>query len=248
MSDDRMNCDDRAELAPLFLSGELDEARTAAFQSHLSACASCAREMEQHAEIDARLRSEILREPVETAALEARILSRIGRERTIRWAAIAAGVTAMLLGSALLYQSRERARLLDDAAQDHHREVVDREARRWVAEEGAVPELAGRAGLNTTAVSAVDAFFQPAGYHFERAKLCRLGRSRFLHLVFSDGAREVSLFLGSPDSPRPGRIDCADHGNDHVAAFGDSTVRALIVTDQPGDAALRLARSAASVL
>ena len=46
----------------------------------------------------------------------------------------------------------------------------------------------------TTAPAAI------AGYHMEHAKLCRLNGRIFLHVVYSDGSREFSLFLRQPDS------------------------------------------------
>ena len=247
-----MNCDERAELTPLYLSGELDHARTAAFQSHLESCSICAREIEQHGEIEARLREEFLRERLETAALErniaTKIAGRVKRETTVRTITIAASVAAILLAGTIVYRSHLQAELAAHAAQDHHREVIDREPRRWVSEPNAVEELARREGVAVEAIAALNTSFPQAGYHFERAKLCRLGKSRFLHLVFSDGVQEFSIFLAPGQAVKSAKIVCADLGPDHVAAFRDAQVQAFVVTDQPGDAALRLARSAASVM
>jgi hypothetical protein len=243
-----MDCHDRAELTPLYLSGEIDEVRAAAFRTHLDSCCACAQEMEQHADNDARLREEIFREPVETDVLDAKIRSEIKHPAAVRWIAIAASFAAILFAAATIYRAHLQAELFSYAALDHHREVVDQEPRRWVSDQNAVQSLAERAGVGVGTLSALDARFQPAGYHFERGKLCKLGKSRFLHLVFSDGAREFSIFLGSRGATAAGKVVCADRGSDHVAAYGSARVEALIVTDESGDAALRFASSAANVL
>lgn len=240
-----MDCKNRAELTPLYLSGELDAARSGDFGAHLATCRACARETEQHAEMDARLREEIFREPLDASALEEKIARRVRHaslsRRIWRTAGMAAGVAAILAIGTVVHRGHADTRLLEDAAQDHHREVVDQERRTWVSDAGAVEALAQRAGVDP-------AVFNPPGYHFDRARLCRLGKSRFLHLVYSDGVREFSLFLGPRDAALSTKIACADRGSDHVAAFRNARVEALIVTDEPGDAALQLARSAASVL
>jgi anti-sigma factor RsiW len=241
-----MDCEDRAELTPFYLSGELDAPRTAAFEAHVKSCRECAREMEQNAELDARLREEILGEPIETAALEARIAWAIRQRSSVGWM-IAASVAAMLMIGGIGYRMRVdsvRTKLFADAAEDHHSEVVDRERRTWVSDPAAVEALAERAGIEAKAVTVL----APEGYHFDRARLCRLNGARFLHLVYSDGVREFSMFVGPQNASLTGKIECSDLGADHVAAFRGTHMNALIVTDQAGDTALRLARSVTGVL
>jgi hypothetical protein len=74
----------------------------------------------------------------------------------------------------------------------------------------------------------------------------------FLHLAFSDGNRRFSLYLRPRDAgapPRgvqtldkPGSLDSMRAGSEHVAAFQTSNLAAIVVTDQPGDAALQFAQ------
>lgn len=234
-----MDCNHRAELAPLYFSGELDAARTLEFGAHLQSCELCARIMEQHAEIDARLRQEILHEAFDTAALEARIEQGMRRVSLLR--RIAAVAAAAILAIAFFLIHGQAARLASDAAQDHHREVVDREPRAWSSDATAVAAMAARAGV------AVRTLELP-GFRLERAKLCRLGRSLYLHLVYSDGAHEFSLFLGTGGAAPATRIACTDHGAEHVAEFQKTGLEAFVVTDESADEALRLARSAANML
>jgi anti-sigma factor RsiW len=242
-----MDCDEIVALTPLFLSGELDSARTSVFQAHLDSCRPCAREIQQHLDQDARLREEIRHEPMETAALDARILESIKRPRVHLPVAVAAAIAAMLVIAAVGYRvhtASPAGRILSDAAQDHHSEVIDRQPRRWVSDPSGLQALAGRAGIAPRLVDALAS----AGYHFDRAKMCRLGGLAFLHLVYSDGAHEFSVFLRQRDASIPDRLEHADRGPDHVASFRTPRVDAVIVTDQSREAALGLARSAARIL
>jgi hypothetical protein len=71
--------------------------------------------------------------------------------------------------------------------------------------------------------------------------------------VYTNGAQRFSLFLRQPaeqdnGTPNHDSIDTANLGADHVAAFHHGQLSAIVVTDQPGDAASHLARFAAAVL
>src|SRR5580700_87950 len=96
-----MTCKDVVALSPLYLSGELDSARSAEFGAHLEACGACAREMREQRELDARLRAAILDERVETDELDRGIRRRVARAsvRRIRakWIAAIASVAAALV-------------------------------------------------------------------------------------------------------------------------------------------------------
>ncbi len=98
----------------------------------------------------------------------------------------------------------------------------------------------------------------PAGYRPEHGKLCRLNGRVFLHLVYTDGAHEFSVFLrerdagvlpGEPRDSVNGRsLHAADVGDEHLGCFDTDRLRAMVVTDQPGEAALSIARLAAATL
>ncbi len=115
-----MDCSQVAELAPLYLSGELDRERAGAVDAHLRFCASCMSEIESQARLDARMREVIAGEHVDASAVERWIRARISTEprnkvasispprpqpRSRRkWIAVAIGIAAVLLLAALGYR------------------------------------------------------------------------------------------------------------------------------------------------
>jgi hypothetical protein len=268
-----MNCPDIVSLSPLYLSGELDAARAKEFQAHLVGCVSCCRELGLQAELDARLRNHIFAADVnsDNFALDRRIrasLATLETERQVptihasaswrsRWLWAAASVAAALLIATLSYrilQSRQVAPICTDAALDHQHEVIDQQPRGWLSDRAAIDALAQRRGVPLAAVAALT---DPEHRH-ERGKLCRLDGRVFLHLVFTDGTREFSVFLGPNYNGRiqgPVResvngkwLYSADLGAEHLASFQTDRLTAVVVTDQPGDAAVKFGRFAAGVL
>ena len=187
-----MNCTDIAALSPLYLLGELDVSRAAAFQAHVESCRACAREMRQQTEFDSRLRAQAdaADREIDTAALDHAILRRIaaeeGRRLPARWL-IAAGVTAVLIASTLAYRVwhvPQVSAVCDDAARDHHHEVIDRQPRAWLSDHAQIEELAQRQGLPASAVVSLAA----SGYRMERGKLCRLTVRSSCSGVYGRGA------------------------------------------------------------
>src|SRR5690349_4765987 len=73
-----------------------------------------------------------------------------------------------------------------EAVRDHRIEVIESSPRRWLDNPAALQALAAKQGLPVP---------KPAGYQLERGKLCRLQGRIFLHLVYSDGSHEASLYL-----------------------------------------------------
>ena len=253
-----MTCRDIADLQPLYLSGELNGGRAAAFRAHLDACESCARELEQQAELDRSLRDGVRAgDHLESLPVEDRVRARISAERRPRrmlWVAAAAAVAAIVavgvLGSQVLWM-RPSTPLCNDAAADHREEVIQGEHRAWRTTVPEIQVLADRPGVGVP-LSA------PPGYHLERGKLCRLEGHVYLHLVYSNGTQEFSLFLrhrGAELPPGPARdtangrpLYTADRGHEHIAFLQTDRLTAVIVTDQSSQAALSLARFAASTL
>jgi hypothetical protein len=147
--------------------------------------------MHRDEDFDRQLRDAILAEPVDTAALDNRI-----RERTRfvtksvargKWIA-AIGIAAILtlaIGGYFLFPNRSVV-TCQDAVRDHRIEVVDGSQRKWLSDASEIKVLAAKQGLPLPA---------PQGYRLERGKLCRLGGHVFLHLVYSDGSHEASLYL-----------------------------------------------------
>ena len=247
-----MNCQDVQELAPLYLSGELDAPRTRAVREHLNECGECRQEIESEIDLDHRLRNELLSAPLDSSAVEQRVRETIAAQpRFSRRLRIAVGIAAMLLLAAaglLALRSLSRSQpveICSDAARDHVREIVRQEPRRWTSDRSGIDTLSEHVGLSPAAVSK----FTVPGYQLERGKLCRLDGHVFLHLVYSDGTREFSLFLQpARDSHPAGELYAADFGAEHTASIRSSQARAVIVTSESDAAAKALAGIAASSL
>jgi len=256
-----MTCKDVADLQPLYLSGELERemnpARYSAFRVHLATCESCAREIERTAEIDRALRDGVQADQIESVPLEHRVRLGIAagrRPRMMMWMAAAAAMAAVVvmgvIGSQVLLM-RPSSPLCNAAADDHRAEVVRGEHRAWRTTTPEIQVLAERPGVSVP-LSA------PPGYHLDRGRLCRLEGQVYLHLVYSNGAQEFSLFLrhrgaelppgAAKDSANGRPLYTADRGHEHVAFLQTDRLTALIVTDQSSRTALELARFAASTL
>lgn len=194
---------------------------------------------------DARLREAVLAENLDTDSVNSRIREKIAGQRRVRAGiGIAAAVLIALLGYAVWSNVRV-SRLYADAAIDHRREVIDHQPRTWVTDRAAIALLAQRQGLPASTPARV-AF---AGYRLERGKLCRLAGSIYLHLVYSNGSAEVSVFLRHPaGEPVPKAVRSADRGEEHLASVKTDLAAAVVVTDQSGEAARQFAGSAASML
>jgi anti-sigma factor RsiW len=240
-----MTCKDVIALSPLYLSGELDSGRGAEFEEHLDVCAACARELREHKALDARLRGVIIEEPLDSAELDRRVRQSLVRPTPWRWIAAAAGVAAALVLAWLFFQvSSPIATVYADAADDHRREVVEQQARRWTSDQSAINAIAQGQGVSPSGIHAPEA----GGYRLERAKLCRLNGNLYLHLVYSDGAQEFSLFLRHREQePIAKPTNAGDRQNEHLVAFRTAALSAVVVSEQNGDA-LRLARLAAQAL
>ena len=140
-----------------------------------------------------------------------------------------------------------------DAARDHQLEVVQRQARPWIVDPAAIAALAVQQGIAGPVPLELD-----ASYHLERAKVCRLDGRLYLHLVYSDGTREFSLFLRQRDGQHltgavrgfaNGRfLRAASAGSEHLLSFETSRLTVMVATDQPTGAAERFAKAASAAL
>jgi anti-sigma factor RsiW len=256
-----MNCNDIIELAPLYVAGELDAKRATEFDAHLRACPACMRELETRARLDARLREVLLAEEVDVSRVNRRVRELIATEsaaaivprvhpRPRRWVTVAMGIAAalLLLAAGYIVTPRHVARVYADAATDHRMEVVEQQPRPWVTDPAKIAELAVQQGIAGSVPLTL-----ASGYHLERAKVCWLDGRFFFHAVYSDGTREFSLFLRQRDGRSlPGAIRGLANGrfvhassaaSESVSSFETSRLTAMVVTDQPADAALCLAKS-----
>jgi anti-sigma factor RsiW len=259
-----MNCSDIHELAPLYVCGELDAAHAAEFDAHLKRCSSCLREIEAQSRLDALLRQALLAEDVDVVQVNRRVRELMAAE-TVRpsvvsvqprgsgWFKAGMGIAAafVLAVAGYLTVPGRFARVYADAAVDHQMEVVDHGPRHWTADPAELAALEQRLGISLAIPEEL-----LGGYHLEHGKICRLGGQLYLHLVYTDGTTEFSLFLRPRDGERlTGRISGAsngrllrasDSGNEHLAAFATSHLIAIIAVDKPAGESVDCARAASS--
>jgi len=144
------------------------------------------------------------------------------------------------------------ARVYQDAADSYRREVLGHEPAPWVLGETKLAGLAELEGVQADTARALAG----AGYHMEKGRICRLDGRAFLHVVYTDGAHEYSVFLRRNETePLPGTsqgsvngktLYSAKVGGQQLASFRSGAFTVLVVA--PDQTALTLARSAAVVL
>lgn len=233
-----MTCREIEELEPLYLSGELDADRKVQFHTHLAECRSCAARMDQQTSMDARLRKALCAGLPYAGELERSVSRQIAQETTRRWtfAAAAALVASVFIG----YRVLQPPRLYADAALDHRQEVMERQPRHWRTDPAEIEKLAARYQLADVAALA------PSGYRLEHAKMCGIDGQPALHLVFTNGVQEVSLFVRSQAGRKRG-ISATGVGDVHLASFQNDQIEIIATGGTNGDC-LQFVRHAASVL
>jgi hypothetical protein len=94
----------------------------------------------------------------------------------------------------------------------------------------------------------------PAEYRIVRARVCDLAGGRYVHLVYQNEKREISIYVKHKGSELPGAVletvnRCPVHaestGRLEVAGFQSEKFTVLIVSDLPRAESLRLARESA---
>ncbi len=199
------------------------------------------------AELDRQLRQEILAEPADVSAVEQRIRKAIAPRFSRRLLVAAGGAFLLLLCAFAFIGLRtwfplQPSQVCSDAARDHLREIVRREPRRWTSDTAGIDALGQQLGVSPAAHSR----FAVPGYRLDRGKLCVLSGRLFLHLVYSNGTREFSLFLAH-DSASDGYFD-ANFSGQYTASIESDQTRAVIVTSESKAAARNLVHVAANAL
>lgn len=245
-----MNCGEINELSALWHSGELGPSRQRAFDTHIASCPDCAANIREQWTNDARLRAAIAEEPADTHELEGRVMRRISRERLSRWLIPAVAAAAAVLAAATLPIWHRQAPVnpilapvLADAARDHTIEVVKQTPRRWRTDPAEIAALEVAQGISNADVKALDA----TGYKLERAKVCRLGGTPYMHLVYAKGGREFSVFM-RVRGDRPVPEAASSSGNLQLASFARGRVQAIVVTDAPRGDCARFTKDAEAAL
>ena len=240
-----MNCKELDRKSTFYFSHELDPQQSADFLAHLESCSSCAAQVRQQQELDHLLRSTVLNQEMDTRALEFRIrreLTTTPPRRTVfspRLALIAAGLSLFavlgLLSSNWLRATRESSAICADAIVDHRVEVTENAPRKWTADLARIASTSQKAigtQINPEQLA-------PSGYHFERARICSLLDKRYVHMVFSNGNQEISMFVRTRDGATIRALSWWNSrrlyqdvlGNTHVARFDGQKFSFVLVGD-----------------
>lgn len=248
-----MKCHEVQFLAPLYLSGELDAERRCMCDLHLPSCPACEEAFEQQRACDARLVAALgsdLPEMARVHKINRYVRGHImaaepERSRKQRWlvpGAIAASLIAATVGiCTLMVPSTPPA--YTAAAKDHWTEVVEHQPRHWRSTPAELQALMTRSGFSLSQAAALAA----PGYWLEHAKTCGLAGRRALHLVFTNGTQQYSLYLHPDDAPKSD-IRLIRHNTEAIAGFETGRFNALLVTTGTSTQCNELARRAAARL
>lgn len=244
-----MNCNDIETFAPLWLSGELDSAQGRAFSAHLTGCAACTRLLKEQSALDSRISAALRTEIAGAEHIQRRVIKRMFAERlrnTLLVAAVAAGVLAVLF---IGYRSRTNsptnmpaAQVLIDAARDHRAEIMEHQPRHWRTQMPEIEQMVERFGLTAAKAASI----APQGYRLSQVRTCGLEGQPALHLVFTDGVQELSIYLRK--SSGSDSLQAAALGNERLASITTAGFNTVAVTTGNMADCREIARHAASVL
>src|SRR6266478_864028 len=256
-----MNCSRANYVMPLYLSSELDTKVMAEFELHLQQCAVCAREVEQIRLNDDLLRNAFARRPLDARALRARFWSQISISKNKRlrfrrpvYVLPIAALLFLTIGAGIIYftlPDTSSQTVYASAVDDHTEEVVQRAPIDGWRE---TPEEIEKLLRKELGNSEVMRKLAPADYKLARARLCDLGSEQYVHLVYKNEQREISIFIRPKGSQLPGAVvdtvnGCTLHaesaGRLEVAGYQSEKFTVLIVSDLPRVESLRLAHEAA---
>lgn len=131
-------------------------------------------------ELDDLIRRAAMAEPLDSERLERKV--RRGMNRA-RWPWVL-GVGVAAAAAFLALRSPGIPAEYRDAARDHQLEVVEHRPRHWKTDP-----------TDLEAVAAQNPLTVPAGYRLKEAKRCGIGGHPVTHLVYTDGSRDVSVYV-----------------------------------------------------
>src|SRR6185312_7132058 len=200
-----MICSQSERVTEAYLSGDIDQP---AWRKHLDICPECAAKLKNESDFDHLIRHAVTSERLQTRQLEVHVraamresVTPIRRPILASWQyGIAAAVALFVVIIATVGYAKgriERTAICIDAADDHQEEVVAKAPRRWRTENGDVQALAQRVVGDPSVPDRI----VPAGYHLVGARICSLHGKRYMHLDYSNGSSEISLFVRHQDQP-----------------------------------------------
>jgi hypothetical protein len=172
----------------------------------------------------------------------------ISRERLRRWLVPGAAAAAAIAAVALYLGAHHTVVplnpvILADAARDHTVEVIKQMPRRWRTDPADIALLETAQGIPAAEVKALET----TGYKLERAKICRLGGTPYMHLVYGRNGREFSVYMrvrGDKAVPEA----ASTSGNLQLTSFARGRVQAVVVTDAPQGECAKFTRDAEDAL
>jgi anti-sigma factor RsiW len=192
-----MNCSDVQHLMPLHLSDELDSASMAQFERHVDECPACQKEIEEHQELNKGIRTALLSESVDANAVRRRVLAEIKGQQTVSIFTTAAhpfriafAVAAGLLIMLTIGANRDNARY-EQASLDHVEEVVMARHAEWRTQAGSIGQLVSQCMKTPPQLQALSI----PGYQLLRGKECGISKTPYIHLVYGNGAQQISMYI-----------------------------------------------------
>lgn len=205
-----MNCPNYEQVTDAYLSGEIENPE---WQNHLECCPSCTAKLESESDFDLIVKHAINEERLQTRQLEAHVRAAMRKSnpfwRVPVWQTVRYGVAAVVvfgtLALATFGYAKDRMDLTAtcaDAADDHQQEIVDKAPLQWRSNPGDVEALSQRFVGDPSVPERVT----PAGYHLVGARICILHDKKYMHLDYSDGSNEISLFVRHQDNGLGSRV------------------------------------------
>jgi len=200
-----MNCSYSEQVTDAYLSGEIEGPE---WRTHLSTCPSCAAKLCAESDFDLVIKHAVNEERLHTRQLEAHVRNAIRSSSPwkspvmmlVRYSVAATLIFATLLVATFGYAKgrMDLSATCGDAADDHQEEVIAKAPRKWRVDDKDVQALAQKMVGDPKAAERV----APEGYHLVGARVCVLHGKRYMHLDYSDGTNQISVFLHHQDSQR----------------------------------------------
>ena len=198
-----MNCSYYEQVIDAYLSGKIEGPE---WRAHLQRCPACAAKLRSESDFDLIIKHAVSEERLQTRQLEAHVRDAIRRPSP--WKSpvllvIRYGVAAVVVFGALLIATfgyakarMDRSAVCVDAVDDHQEEIIGKAPRKWRSDPKDVAALSQKMVGDPTVAERV----APVGYHLIGARVCLLHGKRYMHLDYSDGSKEISLFVRHQES------------------------------------------------
>lgn len=199
-----MNCPYNEQVTEAYLSGEIEGAQ---WQAHLENCLDCTAKLRAESDFDLIIKHAVTEERLQTRQIESHVRKAIRESSPWRrpmFLMVRYGIAAIVVFGTLFIATFGYARgridlsaICVDAVDDHREEIIDKSPRRWRSN----PKELAALSQKMTGDPAIPERVVPPGYHLVGARICDLHGKRYMHLDFSDGSNEISLFLHRREKP-----------------------------------------------